>query len=191
LLKKSKVYRMLMMDPVTDIIKTTMPILLRRSIDSDSRTLVGGAQRQGIPLRRACPASGGRAQGVEYNTHRTNNLDFTSFTSITFYHNTDPVNDPITGPIKSIESIDYQMIKIVDLMIDSINANVKQRYADILKLLLGKGIINRRQIAEELDVPKDTVKRDLAFMRSKNIITFEGPNRNGGYVFTDSVKELM
>ena len=72
---------------------------------------------------------------------------------------------------------------------DPVNETITKRYITIFKLLKEKKM-NRVEISKTLNVPTDTIKRDIKYL-SKVLITSQSPPKIGGYVFTDELNKKL
>jgi ATP-dependent DNA helicase RecG len=71
-----------------------------------------------------------------------------------------------------------------------INEKVAERMGKVIKALCG-GQLNISQLTVMMGIPKRTLERDIALLKDKGFVAFEGAPKTGRYVLAEKGKKMI
>lgn len=90
--------------------------------------------------------------------------------------------DPLNVPANKLDDAVNDAVKASN---DAVNDAVKARWQQEMRQIWQQGGVTLSELRDQFKISRETVQRDMAFLRKANLIRFEGAPKTGRYVLTE------
>ena len=77
------------------------------------------------------------------------------------------------------------------LLGDQFSVSAKERFAKIVRIIIGNPGLRSNMIAKELNINEGNIRRDIKKLQQLSFIDFTGTPKTGGYFITDAFKDKL